>query len=255
MRAAISKSCPRILHFAAALMFVVSLGCTDPPGKPNPADRPVMPDQVLGFEKLFANNCTGCHGSEGRLGPAPPLNDPLFVEIISREQLAGVVQDGRPDTPMPPFSKEQGGPLTHEQIEVLVEGILSRWKADKSVQGSPPVYAQPASEGVPVGNVERGATLFGRACAACHGANGLGTVRDGVTVNVINSSAFLSLISDQALRRIIITGRPDLGMPSYAERAGRPDDFQPLTSGDIDDLVALLASWRAAEGTATASTP
>ena len=59
--------------------------------------------------------------------------------------------------------------------------------------------------------------------------------------------AFLALISDQALRRIIITGRPDLGMPTYAENDGRPSDFQPLTSAEIDDLVALLADWRASE--------
>ena len=52
--------------------------------------------------------------------------------------------------------------------------------------------------------------------------------------------AFLALISDQASRRIIITGRPDLGMPNYAETDGRPEDFQPLTSAEIDDLVALL---------------
>jgi hypothetical protein len=34
-------------------------------------------------------------------------------------------------------------------------------------------------------------------------------------------------------------------MPSYAENDGRPKDFQPLTSAEIDDLVALLADWRA----------
>ena len=60
----------------------------------------------------------------------------------------------------------------------------------------------------------------------------------------INDRAFLALISDQALRRIIITGRHDLGMPNYAQTDGRPDDFKPLTSEEIDELVALLASWR-----------
>jgi hypothetical protein len=33
-------------------------------------------------------------------------------------------------------------------------------------------------------------------------------------------------------------------MPAYDDTAGRPADFQPLTSAQIDDLVALLASWR-----------
>ena len=71
--------------------------------------------------------------------------------------------------------------------------------------------------------------------------------RDGQLRLRINDRAFLSLISDRELRRIVITGRPDLKMPNYAEKAGRPDDFQPLTAGDVADLVALLASWRTAQ--------
>ena len=33
-------------------------------------------------------------------------------------------------------------------------------------------------------------------------------------------------------------------MPDFAEQDGRRADFQPLTSAEIDDLVALLAVWR-----------
>jgi mono/diheme cytochrome c family protein len=92
--------------------------------------------------------------------------------------------------------------------------------------------------------IERGALLFQRACAGCHGANGAGSEQNGDIRLAINSPSFLALISDQAVRRIIITGRPDLGMPTYAERDGRPDDFQPLTTSEIDDIVSLIASWR-----------
>ena len=60
----------------------------------------------------------------------------------------------------------------------------------------------------------------------------------------INDAALLALISDMALRRIIITGRPDRNMPPYDGKVGRPPDFQPLTSEEIDGLVALLVSWR-----------
>jgi cytochrome c oxidase cbb3-type subunit III len=51
-------------------------------------------------------------------------------------------------------------------------------------------------------------------------------------------------MSDHALRRLAITGRPDLGMPAYDGKDGRAPDFQPLTSAEIDDVVALLAYWR-----------
>jgi len=64
------------------------------------------------------------------------------------------------------------------------------------------------------------------------------------SAGAIHDAAFLSLISDQALRRYVITGRPDLGMPNYADGENRPEGFKPLTPGAIEDLVALLAHWR-----------
>ncbi len=64
----------------------------------------------------------------------------------------------------------------------------------------------------------------------------------------MNDPDFLALASDQMLRRIIITGRPDLGMPDFAGTDGRSDGFQPLSSTEIDDLVALLGQWRTAAG-------
>jgi cytochrome c oxidase cbb3-type subunit 3/ubiquinol-cytochrome c reductase cytochrome c subunit len=154
---------------------------------------------------------------------------------------------------MPPFSKAKGGALTDDQINALVEGIRSNWSAQKPLESSAPSYS--LAEGSNEGNAERGAEIFARACAECHGSDGRGTLHKGVATNVINSPVFLAMISDQALRRIIITGRHDLGMPSYAERDGRPHDFLPLTSSDVDDLVTLLSSWRTANSTSVTLMP
>ena len=85
------------------LLLALAAGC-EPPGKPNPANKPIMPDQILDFDQLFAANCAGCHGATGELGPAPPLNDPLFVAIVPDEELLHVIRDGRAGTPMPPFA-------------------------------------------------------------------------------------------------------------------------------------------------------
>lgn len=225
---------------------MIAAGC-NPPGKPNPANRPELPGQVLGFEQLFATNCAGCHGANGLLGPAPPLNDQLFVEIVSEAELLRVIRDGRTGTPMPPFAHENGGSLTDAQVKVLAEGIKSHWKSEKPPEATPPPYVIAKNEGLQLSpiNFERGAQVYERACAGCHGPNGTGGERNGSMGGAINDPAFLALISDQALRRIIITGRPDLGMPTYAEQDGRPSDYAPLTSAEIDDLVALLTDWRA----------
>jgi mono/diheme cytochrome c family protein len=90
------------------------------------------------------------------------------------------------------------------------------------------------------GSLGAGEKVFAAACADCHGVHGEGTEAGGA----INDPAFLALMSDQVLRRYIITGRLDLGMPNFAESTGRDKDFTLLTSQQVTDLVALLASWR-----------
>jgi cytochrome c oxidase cbb3-type subunit 3/ubiquinol-cytochrome c reductase cytochrome c subunit len=133
---------------------------------------------------------------------------------------------------MPAFARAKGGPLTDAQVKVLAGGIKKRWATP--VSGSLPAYLGPT--GGKNGDDKNGDRVFDRACARCHGPQGQGE-KDGK--RKINDPAFLALISDQALRRIIITGRPDLGMPA-CNHSDRP----PVTAAEIDDLVALLRSWR-----------
>jgi mono/diheme cytochrome c family protein len=245
------------------LLVVLAAGC-DLPGRPNPADRPVPSDKVTNVNALYTTNCAGCHGVDGKFGPAPPLNDPIFRAIISEAELVQVITEGRAvtpqqKTPMPAFGlgkrpprtttqlevltelKEQThtearqqGPLTADQIKILAEGI-KHWGPAASV----PRDLTAAGGG---GDKDDGLRVFARACAECHGSEG-----QGGTYGAINERAFLALISDQALRRLAITGRPDLGMPAYNGKEGRPANFEPLTSKEIDNLVALLADWRRGE--------
>jgi cytochrome c oxidase cbb3-type subunit 3/ubiquinol-cytochrome c reductase cytochrome c subunit len=227
------------------LLVVLTSGC-DIPGKPREADRPVPADQVKSFDALYRARCAGCHGADGKLGPAPPLNDPVFLAIVPDAELRHVISEGRAvsttqRSAMPAFARAGGGPLTDAQVQVLAEGIKKRWEPAGAGEATPP-YLSPAD--TKSGNLDEGARVFARACAGCHGRQGQGGEHRGRPVGAINDSAFLALISDKALRRTAITGRPDLGMPAYDDAAGRPADFRPLTSAQIDDLVALLASWR-----------
>jgi mono/diheme cytochrome c family protein len=221
------------------VLCVLTAGC-DLPGKPEPSEQYVAPHKEMSFNVLFHQNCAGCHGKIGTLGPAPPLLDKLFLAIIPEAELRRVVSEGRAGTLMPAFAEGKGGPLTADQINVLVETMKPRGgQLPPAATGAPPylVAQDPAAQ---AGNIEAGRKVFARACAGCHGGHGQG----GKDVGAINDVDFLALISDQALRRIVITGRPDLGMPDYADPKDRPKDFQPLTSQEVTDVVALLASWR-----------
>ena len=257
----------RLLPLLAAL----AAGC-DLPGRPKLDDRPMPPDREVRFTVLYRENCAGCHGAAGSLGPAPPLNDPVFRAIVPDKVLENVISRGRAGTLMPAFAHTNGGTLTPTQIQILVhevkgtpyrivnasegeashievvndaEGIIPQWGPPGSLKGgAPPYLAESLKGNSSAGDDKRGAEVFARACASCHGGQGRGGKHEGRPIGAIRDPAFLALLSNQALRRLAITGRPDLGMPNFAQKHGRPADFQPLTDKDVNDLVALLASWR-----------
>jgi cytochrome c oxidase cbb3-type subunit III len=260
---------PRARVCLACCLLLSAAGC-DFPGKPNPADRPVPPRDVLEFSLLYKQNCAGCHGADGELGAAPPLRDPLFRAIVPKENLERTIAKGRPGTPMPAFAVENGGTLSPAQIRVLVfeikgiryktvetfepagkilavaedaNGAAPKWgPLEPPLANIPPYLAADAGARRSTDTFEQiRKTTFARACAGCHGDRGQG----GDMAHAINAAAFLDLASDQVLRRLIITGRPDLGMPDFATGCdGRPAGYQPLSAREIADLVALFGDWR-----------
>jgi mono/diheme cytochrome c family protein len=235
----IPQACPGLRTIArlSILLPLVFAGC-DRSGSPKAPDRPIPADEVTDFVTLYSQNCAGCHGADGMLGPGPPLNDPLFLDIVPDQTLLKLVTEGRPGTPMPGFSRKKGGSLTDEQVKALATGLKPHWKTTKTVAPNLPDYI--ATQNGTATNPNRGRDVFARACAGCHGPDGEGTDKAGK----IHDPAFLALISDQTLRRYVITGRPDLGMPSYREKTQRAADFQPLSSQEISDLVAFVSDWR-----------
>lgn len=238
------------LRVLAVVLACVSSGC-DFPGRPDPAQRPVPADEIGAFDPLFRTHCAGCHGADGKLGPAPPLNDALFLSIVPDAELESVIAMGRPGTPMAAFAREHGGPLGETQLKALAGGLKERWKTRSKIRAELPPYSasQEDSASRSQEGLARGEKVFARACAVCHGARGEGTSN----VGAIRDPAFLGLISDQALRRLIITGRPDLGMPNFADNDARGADYEPLSTDEIDELVAFVGSWRRASPTSTAT--
>src|SRR5262245_53606993 len=115
------------------LSLLLAGGCDwDLPGNPNRRERHVPPEYELAFHPLFNRNCAGCHGADGKMGPAPLLNDPLFRALVPEAELKRVISEGRrsgsgtkddPRTPMPAFLRDNGGTLSPEQVDVLVYEI------------------------------------------------------------------------------------------------------------------------------------
>ena len=54
---------------------------------------------------LFAQECAGCHGLDGKGLIAPALANPVFQQAASDEFIAQTIRAGRENTPMPAFGR------------------------------------------------------------------------------------------------------------------------------------------------------
>jgi mono/diheme cytochrome c family protein len=184
-----------------------------------------LPDQVTDFTALYEINCAGCHGRDGRLGAARPLNDALYLAVVSKQTLRNVISNGRPRTAMPAFAQNAGGTLTDHQIVILADQIEARWSRPGllSEVAAPPYDADP-------GDPKRGETVFEARCSSCH--------REGRMGGSVIDSAFLALVSDQSLRTSVIAGRTDRGMPDWRHHA------PAMSPQEVSDVVAWLSAHR-----------
>ncbi len=224
------------VHFAALLttgLFLLSgLGC-NLPGKPAPGPEVPNPDTVLNSKLLYSQNCAGCHGADGKHGAAVGIGDPVYLALVSDDTMRSVISKGRPGTAMSAFAQKDGGMLTDAQINSIVHGIRERWSNPSVVAGAtlPPYQAKGP------GNTQPGQSAYDKFCAGCHGEGNAGSKAGSVL-----DPAYLSLITDQGLRTIVITGRPGFGAPDWRNNV----PGQPMTDREITDVVAWVASHRPA---------
>jgi cytochrome c oxidase cbb3-type subunit III len=222
---------PPLSAFAILSLALLS-ACSTPHGEPQKGSEPVAPNQVVDFGTLYAQNCAGCHGAEGRGGASIALANPVYLAIVDEKAMHNVVANGIRGTSMPAFAQSAGGLLTEEQINVIISGIFSRWGRKGILDGAnPPSYTARTT-----GNAEHGEIVFGTYCASCHGSEGEGTSKG----SAITNDSFLALVSNQGVRTIVISGRPELGAPDW--RGNVPG--KPMSDQEITDVVAWLASQR-----------
>ncbi|MEI9935959.1 MAG: c-type cytochrome [Pseudomonadota bacterium] len=89
----------------------------------------------------------------------------------------------------------------------------------------------------PPAPLTRGAELYGRMCAVCHGANGEGYKADQAPR--LAQPEFQASVSDDQLREAIKNGRNGTTMSAWStERGG------PLSAEDIEQVIEFLRTWR-----------
>jgi len=216
---------------AALAAVLLAAGCT-PPGRPVAGAPEGVPHEISDFAALFGTNCAGCHGAEGRGGPALALADPVYLAIADDTVLTAAIRGGVAGSLMPAFGQSAGGTLTDAQVTALVRGMRGRWARPDALHGATaPPYAATGP-----GDATSGAHVFETFCARCHGEGG----RGGPRASAIADRAYLSLISNQGLRTTVIVGRPELGAPDW--RGNVPG--RPMTSAEVGDVVTWLVAHR-----------
>jgi mono/diheme cytochrome c family protein len=219
-RVAIAMTLPLLLALA---------GCARMPGA-TAEETPPRPDQVLDFHTLYSANCQACHGANGHGGPAMELGNPEYQALVDDATLRKWISGGMPGTEMPAFAQSAGGMLTDRQVDAIIAGMRREWAKPNVFAGAmPPPYAQEQA-----GDAKRGQQAYQARCASCHQT----PAREQVA-----SPAYLSLVSDQALRTIIIAGRTDIGQPDW-RLASNGGSAQPLSGADVTDIVTYLGTLR-----------
>lgn len=237
-----------VFPLALALSSVAFSGCGGVSGTVAEGP-PTRPEQVLDFKTLYNQNCRACHGENGENGPSMDLANPEFQALVDDNTLRDIISNGLPGTQMPAWSQKAGGMLTDQQINAIVAGMRKEWAKPNAFAGTtPPPYHQP--EG---GNAQHGQQVYQQRCLSCHQGNDR---------QQPNSPVYLSLVSDDVLRSIIIAGRPDIHQPDFrgSEPAGIAGQWpgpqrQPLAPQDVTDIVMYLHAQRNPDSISAAPTP
>jgi mono/diheme cytochrome c family protein len=255
-----TSTSPRTRFSAAcltgSLLWVVAcvavMGCDQLPGKPKPGPEVPRPDQIVDFPTLYSQNCSGCHGDKGMNGSAYPLATPVYQALVDEQQLRQITTNGIPGTLMPAFAISAGGSLTDQQIDVLAKGMHSAWSGG----GSDGVGSMPSYKASKPADVDRGQQVYVTYCASCHGEatrtpkadsdagqtqlnQSHTTIRTGKAGSIVDPS-FLALVSDQALRTVVIAGRSDIGQPDWQHYVAG----HPMSDQEVTDVVGWLGSMR-----------
>jgi putative heme-binding domain-containing protein len=247
------------LAFIAGAPLLAQTTAQDHPGQYSASD-------VEAGSRLYANQCSLCHGPNGEAVAGIDLRRGQFRRPMSDEDIARVIVSGVPNAGMPPFALQPSE----------VNGVVAFIRAGFDVSGT----------AVKLGQVGRGQTPFeGKAaCATCHRVNGKGprvapdlsdigairsaavlqrklldptatmlpinkpvraVTRDGRTIRGrrLNEDSYtVQLIDDQ--ERLVSLVKADLREYEVGKTSPMPSATEKLTGDELADLLAYLLSLK-----------
>ncbi|MEW7989761.1 MAG: c-type cytochrome [Candidatus Thiodiazotropha sp.] len=148
--------------------------------------RPSTSEDGETGRRLYAENCSVCHGDDGQgarwtltnLKP-PPRNFTLpgTADQLSRNHMRSVVRYGKADTAMPGFAAQLNGQEISSVVDYVRRAFMS--VGDAPHQGRIAAVSRELDMEAPLqqglsGDISRGQGYYLENCAACHGVKGDG---------------------------------------------------------------------------------
>jgi mono/diheme cytochrome c family protein len=147
--------------------------------------RPIASETAEEARRLYAENCSVCHGDDGKgakwtlrnMNP-PPRNFtlPETAGVLDREYMLQTVRYGKANTAMPGFERQ----LDLEEIGKIVDFVRTAFMRIDTPSSTPAAIASvlTATESTYPdglnGNVDVGMAFYLQNCSVCHGVKGDG---------------------------------------------------------------------------------
>lgn len=211
---------------AVVLLVGLILFLRQQPATDDPTDDP----QVLAAAAAdYVKYCAACHGLDGRTvegSIAPNLASDDVLALATDAFLRAAIARGRPGrdglgakgVKMQGYARSESGPLDDAAVDGLVRHLRT-WQKAESVDLDEAYAAS--------GDVAVGATVYARACAACHGEAGWSDQAPRLAGSVFQASA-----ADDFIRQTIRRGRAGTTMRPIA-----------LAPAEEDALIAFIRTF------------
>jgi len=205
-------------------------------------------------ERIFAENCSACHGQFGQGGPNPTRSGDIIAPISSAEYLKtrddttirNIISQGQPNFGMSPFEDINGGPLSTDEIDALVAFIRS-WEANPPADIPPqaPPASTPApvaatqlpSSGAPGSFSDQVLPIFQAKCAMCHNTS--------TTLGGWDASSYESVTTTGNNGPVVIAGDVENSLLAQLLQGATGKFMPPQGSLPQEEIQAIL-DWIAA---------
>jgi mono/diheme cytochrome c family protein len=198
--------------------------------------------------RLFAEQCSACHGKNGQGGPSPvragdlipPISSGEFLKTRDDVTLRNIISQGQPDLGMNPFGSAYGGQLSDEQIDAII-AFMRVWETNPPPAEAPAAPteapAQPQSPSGPVTFSGQVLPILQAKCQMCH--NG------AIKLGGWDASSYQTVMESGEHPPVIVGGDAQNSLLAQFLQ-GTNGKFMPPTGALPQNEIQAILDWIAA---------